>query len=99
MNPQGTRVHGFKAPSREEAAYDFLWRIEHRTPAKGEVVIFNRSQYEDVLVVGVHNLVPDRVWSKRYDLINAFEKRPPANGTHIYHAAEEEKGSNPGRSF
>lgn len=83
MNPQGTRVHGFKAPSREEAAHDFLWRIEQRTPAKGEVVIFNRSHYEDVLVVRVHNLVPDKVWSKRYDLINAFEKSLAANGTHI----------------
>jgi len=83
MNPQGTRVHAFKAPSREEAAHDFLWRIEQRAPAKGEVVIFNRSHYEDVLVVRVHNLVPDKVWSKRYDLINAFEKGLEANGTHV----------------
>jgi PPK2 family polyphosphate:nucleotide phosphotransferase len=83
MNPQGTRVHGFKAPSREEAAHDFLWRIEQRAPARGEVVIFNRSQYEDVLVVRVHRLVPQEVWSKRYELINAFEKNLVANGTHI----------------
>jgi PPK2 family polyphosphate:nucleotide phosphotransferase len=83
MNPQGTRVHGFKAPSSEEAAHDFLWRIEQRAPARGEVVIFNRSQYEDVLVVRVHNLVPPGVWSKRYELINAFEKNLVANGTHI----------------
>jgi len=83
MNPQGTRVHGFKVPCREEAAHDFLWRIEQRTPAKGEVVIFNRSHYEDVLVVRVHKLVPDKVWSKRYELINAFEKSLAANGTHI----------------
>ena len=83
MNPQGTRVHAFKTPSREEAAHDFLWRIEQRAPAKGEVVIFNRSHYEDVLVVRVHNLVPDKVWSKRYDLINAFEKGLEANGTHV----------------
>jgi PPK2 family polyphosphate:nucleotide phosphotransferase len=83
MNPQGARVHGFKAPSREEAAHDFLWRIEQRTPAKGEVAIFNRSHYEDVLVVRIHKLVPDKVWSKRYDLINAFEKNLTANGTHI----------------
>ena len=95
MNPQGTRVHGFKVPSREEAAHDFLWRIEQRTPAKGEVVIFNRSHYEDVLVVRVHNLVPDKVWSKRYDLINAFEKSLVANGTHILkfflHISEDEQ--------
>lgn len=83
MNPQGTRVHGFKAPSREEAAHDFLWRIEQRAPVRGEVVIFNRSHYEDVLVVRVHNLVPQGVWSKRYELINAFEKNLVANGTHI----------------
>ena len=57
MNPQGTRVHGFKVPSKEEAAHDFLWRIHRQTPGKGEVVIFNRSHYEDVLVVRVHNLV------------------------------------------
>ena len=74
MNPQGTRVHGFKVPSKEEAAHDFLWRIHRQTPAKGEVVIFNRSHYEDVLVARVHKLVPKEVWSKRYDLINDFEK-------------------------
>ncbi len=95
MNPQGTRVHGFKAPSREEAAHDFLWRIEQRTPARGEVVIFNRSHYEDVLVVRVHNLVPQEVWSKRYQLINAFEKSLVANGTHILkfvlHISEDEQ--------
>jgi polyphosphate kinase 2 (PPK2 family) len=74
MNPQGTSVFGFKQPSREEAAHDFLWRAHRRTPAKGEVVVFNRSHYEDVLVVRVHKLVADSVWSKRYDLINDFEK-------------------------
>ena len=83
MNPQGTRVHGFKFPSREEAEHDFLWRIHRQTPARGEVVIFNRSHYEDVLVVRVHNLVPEDVWSKRYDAINDFEKNLVANGTHI----------------
>lgn len=95
MNPQGTRVHGFKAPSREEAAHDFLWRIEQRAPARGEVVIFNRSHYEDVLAVRVHNLVPDKVWSKRYELINTFEKNLVANGTHILkfflHISKEEQ--------
>ncbi len=83
MNPQGTRVHGFKVPSHEEAAHDFLWRIHRQTPGKGEVVIFNRSHYEDVLVVRVHDLVPERVWSKRYGLINDFEKGLINNGTRI----------------
>jgi PPK2 family polyphosphate:nucleotide phosphotransferase len=83
MNPQGTAVFGFKQPSKEELAHDFLWRAHMRTPAKGEVVIFNRSHYEDVLVVRVHKLVPQSVWSKRYDLINDFEKLLTENGTRI----------------
>ena len=83
MNPQGTFVFGFKQPSKDEAAHDFLWRAHLRTPAKGEVVIFNRSYYEDVLVVRVHKLVPDSVWSKRYTLINDFEKTLSQNGTTI----------------
>jgi PPK2 family polyphosphate:nucleotide phosphotransferase len=83
MNPQGTSVHGFKQPSKEEAAHDFLWRAHQRTPAKGEVAIFNRSYYEDVLVVRVHKLVPRSVWSKRYDLINDFEKTLAQDGTTI----------------
>jgi PPK2 family polyphosphate:nucleotide phosphotransferase len=83
MNPQGTCVFGFKQPSKEELAHDFLWRAHLRTPAKGQVVIFNRSHYEDVLVVRVHNLVPQSVWSKRYDLINDFEKMLQRNGTNI----------------
>jgi PPK2 family polyphosphate:nucleotide phosphotransferase len=83
MNPQGARVHGFKGPSSEEAAHDFLWRIHQNTPRKGEVSIFNRSHYEDVLVTRVHNLVPKKVWEKRYELINEFEKNLVENGTHI----------------
>jgi PPK2 family polyphosphate:nucleotide phosphotransferase len=83
MNPQGTRVHGFKVPSKEEAAHDFLWRAHQHAPARGEVVVFNRSHYEDVLVVRVHGLVPKDVWSKRYDLINDFERDLTENGTHI----------------
>jgi PPK2 family polyphosphate:nucleotide phosphotransferase len=83
MNPQGTSVFGFKQPSREEAAHDFLWRAHWRTPAKGEVVVFNRSHYEDVLVVRVHKLVADSVWSKRYGLINDFEKMLSSNGTTV----------------
>jgi PPK2 family polyphosphate:nucleotide phosphotransferase len=83
MNPQGCRVAPFKQPSAEEAAHDFLWRAHKAAPARGEVVIFNRSHYEDVLVVRVHNLVPKEIWSRRYDQINAFEKNLVANGTHI----------------
>jgi PPK2 family polyphosphate:nucleotide phosphotransferase len=83
MNPQGCPVTSFKVPSKEEASHDFLWRSHKSTPAKGQVAIFNRSHYEDVLVVRVHNLVPEKVWSKRYDLINDFEKMLFENGTHI----------------
>jgi PPK2 family polyphosphate:nucleotide phosphotransferase len=83
MNPQGTFVFGFKQPSKYEAAHDFLWRVHLRTPGRGEVVIFNRSHYEDVLVVRVHNLVERSVWSKRYDLINNFEEMLSLNGTTI----------------
>jgi PPK2 family polyphosphate:nucleotide phosphotransferase len=83
MNPQGCTVTGFKVPSKEEAAHDFLWRYHQRTPAKGQVAIFNRSQYEDVLVVRVHDMVPKQVWSARYAQINDFEKILADNGTHI----------------
>jgi PPK2 family polyphosphate:nucleotide phosphotransferase len=83
MNPDGCDVANFKEPTQEELAHDFLWRVEARTPKRGEVAIFNRSHYEDVLVVRVHNLVPRQVWSKRYDQINDFERRLAANGTHI----------------
>src|ERR1700733_4962476 len=74
LNPQNCRVTSFKGPSTEEAAHDFLWRIHKAMPEKGEIGIFNRSQYEDVLVVRVHELVPKDVWSARYDQINTFEK-------------------------
>jgi PPK2 family polyphosphate:nucleotide phosphotransferase len=83
MNPQGTSVFGFKQPSREEAAHDFLWRAHMRAPGKGEVVVFNRSYFEDVLVVRVHKLVPHSVWSKRFELINNFETALSRNGTTI----------------
>ncbi len=83
MNPQGTRVVGFKQPSAEESAHDFLWRVHQHAPARGEVVIYNRSHYEDVLVVRVHELVPRETWSRRYELINDFERILVANGTHI----------------
>jgi PPK2 family polyphosphate:nucleotide phosphotransferase len=83
MNPQGCRVVSFKEPSPVELAHDFLWRIEQQVPKRGEVVIFNRSHYEDVLIVRVHDLVPEEVWAKRYDQINDFERRLAASGTHI----------------
>ncbi len=95
MNPQGCRVASFKQPSAEELAHDFLWRIERELPGKGEVVVFNRSHYEDVLIVRVHHLVPKSVWSARYDQINDFERRLAANGTHIVkfflHISKEEQ--------
>ena len=83
MNPQGTSVFGFKQPSSLEASHDFLWRAHLRAPGKGEVVIFNRSHYEDVLVVRVHKLVPKSEWSERYELINDFEKMLVENGSQI----------------
>ncbi len=83
LNPQGARVHDFKAPSPEEAAHDFLWRAHMQCPVTGEIVIFNRSHYEDVLVARVHGLVPTSVWSKRYELINEFEINLSLAGTTI----------------
>jgi PPK2 family polyphosphate:nucleotide phosphotransferase len=74
VNPQGCDVHSFKEPTQEELAHDFLWRIHKVTPAKGEMGIFNRSHYEDVLVARVHDLVPETVWSRRYEEINNFEQ-------------------------
>ena len=74
MDPQGVKVQGFKQPTPEEQAHDFLWRVHPHAPAKGEVAVFNRSHYEDVLVVRVHKLVPKPVWQARYDFINQWEK-------------------------
>ena len=73
MNPKACRVAGFRQPSAEELAHDFLWRAHRAVPALGEVVIFNRSHYEDVLIVRVHKMVPVDDWTKRYDHINMFE--------------------------
>jgi PPK2 family polyphosphate:nucleotide phosphotransferase len=81
LNPQSSKVISFKTPSEEELAHDFLWRVHHVAPRKGEIRIFNRSHYEDVLIARVHNLVPQAVWSKRYDQINAFEKILAQNDT------------------
>lgn len=83
MNPQGCSVTGFKVPSKEEAAHDFLWRYHKSAPGRGQVAIFNRSHYEEVLVQRVHNMVPKEIWSKRYGHINDFERMLYENGTHI----------------
>jgi len=83
MNPQGCRVQAFKTPSSKEAAHDFLWRVHRVVPGRGEVVIFNRSHYEDVLITRVHKLVEKKLWRARYDAINAFEQYLSNNGVHI----------------
>ncbi len=83
VNPQGVRVANFKAPTPQELSHDFLWRAHKETPQKGEVVIFNRSHYEDVLVVRVHNLVPEKTWEQRYTEINNFEHLLANEGTVI----------------
>jgi PPK2 family polyphosphate:nucleotide phosphotransferase len=74
VNPQGCGVYSFKAPTQEELSHDFLWRVHRVTPGKGVLGIFNRSHYEDVLVGRVQNLVPEKVWSRRYQAINNFEQ-------------------------
>jgi PPK2 family polyphosphate:nucleotide phosphotransferase len=83
VNPQGCAVTSFKQPSTNDLAHDFLWRIHAAVPAKGSIGIFNRSQYEDVLIARVHNLVEKKVWGTRYEQINAFEKVLTENGVHI----------------
>lgn len=83
FNPQGCVVAAFKVPTPEELAHDYLWRIHKKVPGKGEIGIFNRSHYEDVLVVRVHNFVPRAVWSKRYREINEFERHLADDGTTI----------------
>ncbi len=83
VNPQGVHVVSFKQPSVEELSHDFLWRVHAHTPPKGHIGIFNRSHYEDVLIVRVNHLVPEAVWEKRYDHINAFERLLAASGTRI----------------
>lgn len=95
VNPQGVKVANFKVPTPVELAHDYLWRVHQKTPARGEIVIFNRSHYEDVLVVRVHDLVPQSVWSRRYDHINAFEQMLADEGTTILkfflHISKEEQ--------
>lgn len=83
INPQGCRVESFKVPSEEELAHDFLWRVHKVVPRCGMIAAFNRSHYEDVLVVRVHNLAPEAVWKARYDQINDFERLLAQNHTII----------------
>jgi len=83
VNPQGTKVANFKVPTPKELAHDYLWRVHPHTPGKGEIAIFNRSHYEDVLVVRVHELFPQSVWEKRYHHINEFERLLTDEGTTI----------------
>jgi PPK2 family polyphosphate:nucleotide phosphotransferase len=83
LSPLGTSVIGFKVPTAEELARDFLWRVHAKVPPKGMIGIFNRSHYEDVLVVRVNGLVPENVWRKRYAHINAFEQLLTDSGTRI----------------
>ena len=83
VNPQGVRVASFKKPSEEELAHDFLWRIHKAVPAKGMIEVFNRSHYEDVLVVRVDQIVPETVWRRRYEVINQFEQHLTDTGTTI----------------
>ena len=83
FNPQGTPVTSFKVPSALELAHDYLWRVHQRVPAKGEIGIFNRSHYEDVLIVRVHALVPEERWRARYEQIRNFEKMLTDEGVTI----------------
>jgi PPK2 family polyphosphate:nucleotide phosphotransferase len=83
VNPQGVRVANFKVPTAIELDHDYLWRVHQQVPGRGEIVIFNRSHYEDVLVVRVHELVPEQVWSRRYAQINDFERLLVEEGTTI----------------
>lgn len=83
INPSGIRVFSFKAPTEAELSHDFLWRIHQHTPPTGHISVFNRSHYEDVLIVRVKDLVPREIWSKRYNQINTFEETLQERGTRI----------------
>jgi PPK2 family polyphosphate:nucleotide phosphotransferase len=98
VDPQGVHIKAFKAPTEEERAHPYLWRIERELPAPGTIGIFDRSQYEDVLTVRVNSFVKEAVWSKRYDEINAWEDQLVASGTtvikcflHISSATQKER--------
>ena len=83
VNPQGCKVVAFKAPSKDELAHDFLWRVHREVPPKGYIGIFNRSHYEDVLITRVHGWVSDKVVKRRFDQIKEFEELLTENGTAI----------------
>jgi PPK2 family polyphosphate:nucleotide phosphotransferase len=83
VNPQGVRVASFKTPTAQELDHDYLWRVHKEVPGKGEMVIFNRSHYEELLVVRVHNIVPPEAWKKHFDQINQFERMLAEEGTTI----------------
>jgi PPK2 family polyphosphate:nucleotide phosphotransferase len=95
VNPQGCEVLAFKAPTLRELAHDFLWRVHRGAPGRGVIGIFNRSHYEDVLIVRVHNLVPEKAWSQYYEAINDFEELLSQNDTIIVkfflHISNEEQ--------
>lgn len=95
VNPQGVRVTSFKAPSKAELDRDYLWRVHREVPAKGMIRVFNRSHYEDVLIVRVNSLVPESVWQARFEQINQFEKLLAETGTTIVkfylHLSKEEQ--------
>ncbi len=99
VNPQGVQVTSFKAPTSEELSHDFLWRIHQHTPGKGYIGIFNRSHYEDVLVVRVNGLVQRKVWQSRYERINEFERNLYESGTRILkfylHISKDEQKAAP----
>jgi PPK2 family polyphosphate:nucleotide phosphotransferase len=83
VDPQGTQITAFKAPTPEERAHPFLWRIRRRLPSAGYIGVFDRSHYEDVLVVRVRELAPRSVWSRRYEAINRFEEQVASSGTTV----------------
>ena len=98
VDPQGIDITSFKAPTKDERAHPFLWRIERRLPGPGMIGIFDRSHYEDVLIVRVHDLVPESTWSARYAEINAWEEQLVAAGTtivkcflHVSHDKQKER--------
>lgn len=95
FDPQGVKIATFKKPTEEELDHDFLWRVHKQAPGRGEIVVFNRSHYEDVLIVRVHSLVPEKVWRQRYQQINDFERLLAESGTTILkfflHISKEEQ--------
>ncbi|MEW6581504.1 MAG: PPK2 family polyphosphate kinase [Actinomycetota bacterium] len=95
LNPMMVRITSFKAPTTQELAHDFLWRVTRELPGRGQVGVFNRSHYEDVLVVRVEGLAPEEVWRPRYEAINAWERNLVSEGTAIVkiflHISREEQ--------